>query len=862
MPGNIFEELDNRYAPPQQPAPVVIPALPGAPMKQRGQALDQQNTESTIAARAEADRIAREHLALEQAEEKRKAAAAPVALVKDTALASEANAKAVKAAQDQREQAFAQADANDNVQLTLDKALQLLSDPEDAAWSTGAASNLAELPWASKARTLKSLIGSEQSPVSANNMISTLNSLGASLAPVSNQDADQLKNSITSLDRALTPEEVTENVKELKRHYLRIKVRRLGLNPEDPAVQQRFNFPVLGGTEVFQEAPRALISGGNKTVDPPREMQLEYARALTAIPKGQLTVEKYTQLRDALDKKYGFAGSGAMEPKGLEDFVRTYNDPKGRVNLVIPGAEAAPTQLEKNISEYGGTGKGALTINALNAATGGIPELLAGEEGRRGLAAVTEASPNASMAGEVLGSVAGVKGLGVAGKLAAGGRLLPSAVGREVLTDAGYSAARGFNSSEKGEGVASGLGEGAVAIATNLATRGALRGGRELASPAQRQLIEANTDMRLSPFQRAGMPEIEAPLRNFPGVHQAKAEAVQDWSRQFKSRALADLGEELPAHIPEGRESIAYIHRQIDGAYKEFENRVSGNLTSKGRSTIKAMLDPANFPSQIETQARDKLIKTIGTLGAPGAVAFTGKELLKTTKELTRLARDWTKQGHSVNTNPGSALRSPQEYYNAARTAAELRDLIIDRLPSKADRLRLENISQASGRMMLVDSAASKLGAKEGIVTPEGLAAASTKFDPSMNKSRTAAGEAKYQPEIEEAQKLLGASPAPEVNAMGALTAAGLGAASLGGAFIGSGGGKAGSEYGTEEKEGGINYTALAPAVAAALLYGKGSKRVGGPLFAGKRPLGLEKLNIPMLSQAVQAYMVRKKETE
>jgi len=501
-----------------------------------------------------------------------------------------------------------------------------------------------------------------------------------------------------------------------------------------------------------------------------------------------------------------------------------------------------------------------------NAGGMGLPELLGGEDARRGLKQVSDQSPTASMIGEIGGSMMGVKGLGLAGKATGAGRLLPSAVGRDVLTDAGYSAARGFNSSEEGEGIGSGLGEGAVAIATNLATRGALRGGRELAGDSQRALIDANDNLRLSPFQRAGAPEAEAAFRNFPGVHHAKVEAVTDWSRQFKERALADLGEKLPEHIPEGRETIAHIHRQIDGAYREFENRVGGNLTSKGRTTIKALLNPTNFPSEIETQARDKILKTVGKLQNAGPVPFTGAELVKTTKELTRLARDWTKQGHNVNTNPGAKLRSPEEYYNAARTAAELRDLIIDRLPSKADRARLEKISQASGRMMLVDSAASKIGSKDGIVTPEALAAASVKFDPSMNKSRTAAGEAKYQPEIEEAMKLLGASPAAEVNPWGALAAGGLGVGSAAAALAGLGSGDkstGANEFGEGKgDEGGINWSALAPAIAATLLYGKGAKHIGRPIFSGKRPLNIEKLDIPALSQAVQAYMVRQKETE
>jgi hypothetical protein len=215
------------------------------------------------------------------------------------------------------------------------------------------------------------------------------------------------------------------------------------------------------------------LSGTTKSIPIPPEMQQEATSWMAKHPPGTLQVEDYVSMRKALDDKYGF-GSG--DYSGAQKFVDAYNQGHGAVGIPeVPrelgtlGKAAAGAAADPGV--VGDLYTGAM--NAANAGGLGIPELLAGREGRYAKNLADEAHSTSATVGDVLGSIAPGVGLErLAGKAGLG------AIGREVAGNAVYGGIRGANEAEPGDRLEQALLGAAIGGGGSVAARGAVRGAR------------------------------------------------------------------------------------------------------------------------------------------------------------------------------------------------------------------------------------------------------------------------------------------------------------------------------------------------------------------------------------------------
>jgi hypothetical protein len=154
------------------------------------------------------------------------------------------------------------------------------------------------------------------------------------------------------------------------------------------------------------------------------------------------------------------------------------------------------SQFDQARNNLGQTDEGAALTTGINAATLGIPTLLAGQEGVDALSTLRERKPIPALAGEVVGGIGGA--LATGGALSATGRLAglgEAALARTsgaVATNTVQGGVTGFNNAGEGQGVAQGIVGAALGggITRGLQGAGAALANRPSAI-ASRQIQEA-----------------------------------------------------------------------------------------------------------------------------------------------------------------------------------------------------------------------------------------------------------------------------------------------------------------------------------------------------------------------------------
>jgi hypothetical protein len=149
----------------------------------------------------------------------------------------------------------------------------------------------------------------------------------------------------------------------------------------------------------------APFSADKTSLPIPPEMQADMNAWFEKNPRGTVGLKEYSNLRRALDAKYGFRPDLPYEDDpGTVEFLKQYNDPKSPVNVAIPPVTAKD---ERNILERAAgtavmspagtalaTGASSATLNAMDAL---LP----------GMADIRELNPNAAMVGDIGGSITG-----------------------------------------------------------------------------------------------------------------------------------------------------------------------------------------------------------------------------------------------------------------------------------------------------------------------------------------------------------------------------------------------------------------------------------------------------------------------
>jgi len=340
------------------------------------------------------------------------------------------------------------------------------------------------------------------------------------------------------------PEDLADKWKRVQSYISDAKLRAgAGNIPLQQALEEASSqmAPLYGSGIVAPSGKQTLaLSGTEQAISLPKGYQDAHAAYLAAHPPGTLKVGDYIDFRHETDKKFE-RDSGPMPE--AEAWVKAYN--AGHGSTQIPEENRQLGSVEK-LAAGAAADKGALgdlytgIMNAANAGSAGLPMRLAGQEGRAASHMANEAHPISAIAGDIAGGIAPTLGLesivgGGLSKLGSGE--VGTRVGREILANSAYGAARGANEAEPGNRGIQAFYGGAVGAVAPLVGRAAVRGAKGFLSAENGNTIE-----RLLSEQKFVIPGERMPLpveAVTPAAYQSMSEAQL---REAAANAERDLG--------------------------------------------------------------------------------------------------------------------------------------------------------------------------------------------------------------------------------------------------------------------------------------------------------------------------------
>lgn len=220
------------------------------------------------------------------------------------------------------------------------------------------------------------------------------------------------------------------------------------------------------------------------------------------------------------------------------------------------------------------------------------------------------------------------------------------------------------------------------------------------------------------------------------------------FNKAMGNKVLAPMGEKIPEKVQAGVPMIDYINRRIEDAYDKitpqlgFKNII---YPSQKTSTIKQFMDFAKDRAKDLPVAEQPIFlkefqqKFIDNLDSK--LAMSGESFRNAEKKLGSIAHSYMKkpEGYDI----GIALRDLQ---------AEIRNELAFQNPQLAKQLR--GIHDAFINHLPLERAASKLGAKERVFSPNQFESA-IKTE-SKGKGQFASGKSNFYPESQAALEVLG----------------------------------------------------------------------------------------------------------
>jgi len=371
---------------------------------------------------------------------------------------------------------------------------------------------------------------------------------------------------------------------------------------------------------------------------------------------------------DAILQKQGFGPINPAEWSAVQAQIKS-----GRPYSGTNAVRREPLSL---LQQAAGSAPGAFTAQMANAATAGTVGMLAGEKGQGALDAMSQTSPNASMAGSILGGIAG------AGTVEAGvAARAPTAIAQYAprAADALYGAVTGFNGAQDGNGlrdaaigaglgVAGGaIGDGAMNVASSLA-----RGVRD---PAVQYLREAGVPMTVGqilsqsgPVGR-GVKKVEDALTSIPGVGNM-IEARRMEGLQGFNHAAFDIGAETTGNQVQdyGAAGLGQLQGAVQQSYRNALDpvRIDTNDPQLGQDLADVVAGIQRIPNVNGAQdaAMAGLQSRVDGAIDPLAEAMTGRGFQEAYRGLARTGRERANgdYGHEI----GQSMRGGQDALAAA----------------------------------------------------------------------------------------------------------------------------------------------------------------------------------------------------
>lgn len=540
--------------------------------------------------------------------------------------------------------------------------------------------------------------------------------------------------------------------------------------------------------EDLQDAPgHKELSTQTKTVKLPHGYEQEHLDYLNQHPPGSLKTADYMEFRHGLDDKYKDQLHGAFtDLEGGNSFVNSYNNHPDRKVAKIGSVERKLSANEHEVATFGESPVGTFLAHGANALTAGLPELVAGKDGRDNLDLTAKENWKSALGGEVAGSIAplaaiesvGIKGLtkllpklsektaeklGLTTLKEGGKATARQKLVGDVAVNGAYGEVRGFNHADDGkgaEGALMGAAGGAVGAGVgNLVTKGVVPLLSEKTIAAVAKLKGVN----LTTLQRLGLGKVEQAVAGLPGVHGARSKAIDSFNRANADRALTVMGTKVPKNVAPGTEMTAFVHDELSRGYNQIRPQVVGAQDGTFVQNLRTLKATANTPGkiskyrEIEDAMAPFIDKTTGH--------FEGKGYQEANMELRGLIKTWGKAYENGDTEAGAMMRT------AERARLQIQQLVQRKVPADVGQ-KLKGLERGWAHSVRIEDATERaLATENGVYSPSQYYTSIKKLEPA--RGRAGRGKAYDQDYADAATRIMGSGPKPKLSLKETLYAGG-----------------------------------------------------------------------------------------
>jgi hypothetical protein len=323
------------------------------------------------------------------------------------------------------------------------------------------------------------------------------------------------------------------------------------------------------------------------------------------------------------------------------------------------------------LAQAAGSAPGAFVAQMADAATAGTVGALAGPQGRGALDAMSQTSPNAAMAGSIVGGITGA-GAAEAGLAARA----PAALARFAprAADFLYGGTTGFNKAKEGEGLsgaATGAALGVVGGAVGeSAMRAAGRALQGIGSPAAQYLRERGVPLTVGQLVSQSGPvgrtvkKVEDALTSIPGIGNMIDARRMEGLEGF-NRAAFEVGSETTGNQVQdlGGAGLGQLHGAVQQAYRGALDpvRIDANDADliNDLGAVRQYVQSIPNVDGAQDAAMAGLMSRVDGAIDPATDTMTGRGFQEAYRGLARTGRERANRdyGHEV----GQAMRRAQD---------------------------------------------------------------------------------------------------------------------------------------------------------------------------------------------------------
>lgn len=264
-----------------------------------------------------------------------------------------------------------------------------------------------------------------------------------------------------------------------------------------------------------------------------------------------------------------------------------------------------------------GSAPGAFVAQMADAATAGTVGALAGDKGQGALDAMDQVSPNASLAGTLVGGVTGAGMAEVGAGMAA-----PSALAKYAprIGDALYGALSGFNGAKDGEGAqGAALGAGAGVVGGAIG-QGVMKGvgaaARGVTNPAAQYLRAQGVPLTVGQTLGGVAKGIEDKATSIPLVGDMIARRRAEGLEAFNQAAFKEALEPIGGTVNKlGEQGVDEALDQVGGAYDNALGAVNLSVDPEYKMHLGQAVQAANrLPQGLQDQFHATLGERVGQM--------------------------------------------------------------------------------------------------------------------------------------------------------------------------------------------------------------------------------------------------------